>query len=1648
MKNKKIKCGYKALSLCLIGIMLCMTCHVTSYHVKAATAIGYEWKRNDTMDELLQTISNKAGDDEALLTWDMDKYGIYELEYFLKDDTKTRVTFEHEVDKVTVRYSIITESTSTNITSTEAAKSYAEMDYSLMVPTLKTVDPATVLDGGELKYVITRGASSKYPGVAFIINNMPVRFRWDMQTKKMNFLTKGIPKGYIIDFRLTDPDTINENIQLLRALDNFEITPSHWVNDGGNMNLDTIILPPGTPNDTKPGSKPGLTISFDRPKVLGIGNIYDYAGDVFKNTGGDTIKAIVTLKDIKDNGNNTDIIFDFDAPIGGSGTFTTTPTSTSDNSTAQYTYNAGKYTIELVKDRAGLQNGSTDFLQWDDLEASRVYIASINLESSVLYEFHDYEPVNEYAYTYLDYEVKRASMDDAYLDIAPYAGSNADDLEYTIYHKKADAVFTDDNIWLKHYHNQQNLDNNIYIPVPFKNGSSQEFYKVGVQFAGTKLDSQTIHYQPINDTNVPPPVPKVKAIKNLAVVPPDDVTSNEPNQVQFDLEWYAPSKTLLDQMLANAGDVIYYEFQVNDIPQVDSTNPYEIIKVFRVWKDGSDIKVEEVNTGKTPGTPTNAIGAYNAFGYNERDGLFEVQNIVIKDTIGWSKPVVKDLTQPDPNKYTEALAATDPYNYEYPGINFIRMKSVYIKAGGGGIGESDRSIADSLSLSMIKYDIPIVDNLAYIPRITSDTTPKVGMNVTFKLADVSNYENFMLAPIGKGVNNMDYRVYISQDKQKILNLDNTMTTDDPGNIMNILDLVDPARLTANGIHKINIAGDDLELTSTEIDPLRNNDILYYDINKGPAEAGVGEMKLLNLDPNTNYYVRVVTRLNIHDVGDTSTIIETRRSEPSTMLSATSPVVPSEPGENELIPLAPEDMEVKHYDDNNLTGEISWSYPDEITFEKDKYGFELMSIENKALPSSLATVLSMKDLIESTELTGTNMEAWRILVGDSGYELKYYNKTTDTWDTNTSFTFTVADNKITMIDGNNMPNKVYYYYARTIKIEGDVSKGASAWVGDTLTTAPIKRPINLIVAHNSSYSYDEKLETIIRFDAPVPSDFHTTGDYIMQVFVKADKDVDYTNNTYTYTYLGQEEGANDGYTRMYYKISNLKPGTTYSIKVRVEDRTMPMETLPNGTQVYPLSSFSERVTTRTDFDQVDYDKEQKYLQYIQYYLDKAQELKNTPIWLIEEKDTLKVVKYRGEMNIGELKYVSDGKYYLESAIEGITQIYIPAKMIQTANDNSITIMTKFPEGEFGIRPYAVSQEDTQAIKDMITRINQYNNVERDYYIRLDVTIGKYNDKVEGYKPLTQLLVVDIQIVGSSKSETDFDLLALSKFDAIVNGKKAYLIEQLEKELESGIDESKLLKIVQDTLKLVQEDHRVSVKSLMTQYIQKEYTSLKEVDNSLHIAFGTQSQVDDIQGYKKDNHKWKRVDGYYFNQQYTMDTSETGAYLLAPRSSLYNQLDDDYNGMVTDLVNTYKLTEIFNGGELSEPDSKVYGYQIIAAIARILGSPDGHDTDTWLMEQGIRLPALNPYAYITKEEAYYLLVQAYSMKNSIPLQTMVITDYNSIEDYSSITITFRDTLLRGVNYGIIPMVNGQLKPQDNVDMETVLEILTRIENKIDW
>ena len=172
----------------------------------------------------------------------------------------------------------------------------------------------------------------------------------------------------------------------------------------------------------------------------------------------------------------------------------------------------------------------------------------------------------------------------------------------------------------------------------------------------------------------------------------------------------------------------------------------------------------------------------------------------------------------------------------------------------------------------------------------------------------------------------------------------------------------------------------------------------------------------------------------------------------------------------------------------------------------------------------------------------------------------------------------------------------------------------------MTTPEMKRPINLIVDYSNEIDHNPKEERIIRLDVPLPEGVVLHENYLVQIFVRGEKDANFveTNKVqpsgeilYGSTYIKTTPGAPSSYQRLYYKVYGLEPGKAYDIKVRLEDHTKDQERNPDGSYTYATSPFSDVVRTRTEFDQTTHDKEEKYKEYIAYYVKRAEELKKNP-----------------------------------------------------------------------------------------------------------------------------------------------------------------------------------------------------------------------------------------------------------------------------------------------------------------------------------------------------------------------------------------------------------------------------------------------------
>jgi len=1657
---KKQKVVKKGISLCMTFIFVISLFQIATVSNTAAVNI-ITWHKNDVMDINLNVIRNKAGADDVFFQMDVEAAGIYTLDYFLEDGRKTTVTFENTYEKLNIKFKVQQYDPLNPLVPIEKTQdlmdlSYLDIDYSQQIPTwkfngTKEVDPITKT----LDFSIVRSASSRFPGIAFQMDNKKFLAKWDFQSNQLYVFFNDYTGGQIMPVTFKNPIGDTQTIKLLKGLEDFTVKPTYLVVDPLNPTQNKEVSPVVSPNanNDKPGNRPGLRYNFKQPKELNPttwGYWYDPGSAML-----DKVRAVFEVADI---GSPAYLDFNMMLSITGDKRLYEIPSENGDQTVpanqVKYTFDPVTHIFEIliVKDKSTLAaNTKDEIIQWNGLESSRIFNTSIGFQFEEIlaeYEFATFTPETNFAYTYLEYQLKRSNQQEAFIEIQPYKVGTNDEIEYVILYSKIIAPSLDpvNDLWLKHYQSNEDAGTSINIPVPFRADSYQDAYQVLVNFSNTELTSQVLNYRAIDDTNVPPSTPTIKSIENVFVVPPSDGISENPTKIQFDMVWSALENRVsgeLDSVFVNNDplkkDAIYYEVLVNDIPDLNASNPFQVVRVYEVYQDQIDGKYKmKVHDGSSATDVASIKPNYTA-GYNSLDELLRMEKIVIYKNDLWA-PRIDTVYNEDLDTYTisERTSISHPLNFEadfeFPGVNYIRIRAITERDG--VLGSSSYSVPTSLSLSMLTYEIPIVEGMTYEPFYSLIPTEPMGVVLDWPAIDVSNYENNMLFPVDKEVEDVTYSVYVSADKDSVLNLKDTNVT------------YTQLPTTPGGDLTIDAAG--LQILRTK-DAQGDGNVIFFNLTRSRDSSADISTRIEGLDLNNSYFVRVVVTANVYDlINDTN---EDRRGKPSSVLEITTPIVPPEPGDDEILPLAPEQLKIDFFDDSLLSTTIEWVIPGQTTVALNTFGFEVLSVEDLRLPTALAGKdKRIVDIVQDASLSSFKTEAWRIFYEGTDIVLKKYDKVTGLWVTQDFALLKISDKGIRIIDDNNSPNRVNYYYVRTMSVRDGSPLKTSNWVPGTITTSPVKGPINLIVDYDSGYTYLPKKEVIVRFDAPIPDTAIINTEYVMELYVKSENDVDYikatninvpTTDTSTYyaQYLKAEEGP-IGFQRLTYKISGLKSGKQYYIKVRIEDRTKLIEVLPDGSTSYPKSPFSDRISTRTEFDQTDYDKEAKYKQYIDYYLKKVNERKQKPYFDLKATTDLATAKYRQNYVDGFLELNKNKQYNLVVYNKKTSVYYFPSDMLKTGNDLNITFAVEPKSQLLAVKPYSIGAGITKEINSVVTLIQSYNSNLEDYYVQLLVSVGDYTGLINSASPSSPVVNIQMNIIASKISEDELDIYMENAFDQAVIRGKENLITLLEQELALGINDTKLTSIVNKVIEGVEIDFSASGQTLYDSYLDRKVYPVAAVDKAMTIGIAPSDLDATHFVYSKQSTDWKLESSNFYNQRYNISTKNFGTYISALASGT-SGLGQYYTPEQLSLINKYQLTDIFTSTDLKSSTKTMLNSQMIRSFARFVGADAYTDTKAFLVGKGITVPTYMEQGTLTKELANYLYVQVYAKKNQINLDAVVIRDYNAIEDIGSITANYKNTLLKGVSLGIITLNQKQIYPKQAVTVKEFFNLIGNIE-----
>ncbi|OOB76974.1 MAG: hypothetical protein BEN19_03090 [Epulopiscium sp. Nuni2H_MBin003] len=1620
--------------------------------------------------QLPENLNNFTGDNTytfssgwAGIIFDYTNDNTYTLEYYVVDNTNKLVKMVHEFKignnnehyVITNVYRADDGGTAEQMVDGQyqvynnASSRYVDFDFGYN-PDEELVPDSAVTN---MDIVTTTNSDSNFKGdsgnvVAVLSTGIEFRYIIDSDTNKIHFTTNSVNNGNVVDFKITGGQPYGtdggQELSVLTALSNFGATPTHYVvNENGEIENSKYIYSPEVA-----GNRPGFDVQFDHPKQISE----DYAGVYTLDLvdGGEEITASLILTSYSES-KNIDIRFDFAQTESDVTVFNSPDEGTK-------FYEDGVHTLKIVADETLGVDATThpdlveelnnEFLQWDELTMSELmnnaqsYIQiSTTSPTFTSSRYYPTDPI----YTYLEYYVNRESTSAATIEFDAYKGLGTSTVSYTVYNNEptGNSVIPEDQYKIASVLG----GNSTKIPVIFNSNTDDNRYYIVVNFNGLVLVSQVYLYDGTEEVLITPPTPQIESISNVYVVPPEsDDDINKAYAIGFDMKWTAPTNSTYNRMLNEMLEegTLYYEMmlyesqadaEIQDEAERAATRIYS--KVFEVEFDDPESQVIELNpylgeAGTKVGVDDNGNDIKQGV-YSEVDGSFTMEDIEIKSYLynGNDNKINRLLTFPD--GYLEDVDYIDKDSgiveekpdvaYEIPSTYYVTIRAVFdYDNNNDGTEEKKLQISNESNMYSLTFN-PKEEILPIVSSISHTEYLEQGINqISFNVVDIRDYIDLMLEPVHwdfatmNGVENKNLRTYEVFLYQQAEPSANTAATEN--NFNPDTNLV----VERNNSLSIGTLTADVTQTSstgeTFIDEIRAGEtvkIEYVDDVNVASSSVWPVVDITGLDENQTYYVKIRVKI---ESGDSS--VDPHYSGISKELTFTTHTDPKPPTPDEQKPPAPGDIWI--VEDDNIPSQtavkLGWEAPVYST-EYEMFYELIRSTDGQADVTLLDSSLSLSEII-SEENTIIGFDTREQLVRTYTAE-NLDGETLDPMQYSAALQLT----DITLI-----PNKVYYYYVRTVVIVDGVPV-SSEWINIPVTTSPLAKPINLSAEKVSDYYYDPTSEVVISFLGPIPEDAEIPTDYDFEFIVKGEDDSDYIlageDSKYTVTPMIPVTVPNTtpmGYQYYVYKIENLNSNSRYDIKIRVVDYVTEVD---EGEE-RPRSGYSDTLVYRTDLDETDENNKAKLEEMLDLYDDLTADLSNSPYWIIKQTNNSAVYKYKNSYLKSEL--VINDVYKLEGGTNSL-DYYFPASTFETANENNTMIQVEIDEFTLTIRPNTINS----AIKEVnkVMSATAAGTLD-DYYIRLSLDTQKI-DNVNYQPALTQEFVVGLEVVELKTEDVFIEIDIEQRMSELITLGRVEAEDELRIEIENAdLDNTELEELVAEIVYEISLEHQSDAKEILEYAIQGTERIISVSNKMLLETSITGSNI--VAYYYNDG--WKSIFSFQLPSGYALEIEDMGSYAFSGTLVVDFEIPTIAGSSI---INKYGLGEIFNlttGLEQTATKQQVYD-----AVAKVLNAPDGVNSVLYLQNSGLQgITSANLNSGIRQDEAIFVLMQLYEKVTYRSVSQIVITDRQSVTNIGAFTPIYREYVYAGVQLGFVQTVDAQVYPSQPLKVSEVIDIMVNI------
>lgn len=826
------------------------------------------------------------------------------------------------------------------------------------------------------------------------------------------------------------------------------------------------------------------------------------------------------------------------------------------------------------------------------------------------------------------------------------------------------------------------------------------------------------------------------------------------------------------------------------------------------------------------------------------------------------------------------------------------------------------------------------------------------------------------------------------------------------------------------------------------------------------------LRLTNMEENTAFFAFADLEVEKFSVEDTPVgPIWTRRPDPNPVISDLTGVVtdttvgfPDEPpGPGDVPPPAPSNVGVR--DVEQTAASVYWD-PIPLTQAQIDAGtrieWELVRLQD-AVRLTEAQMLNndpnfaevFAALTNSPDRKGwiTSRQALTLLPGNrlilqpnEGDEYHYF------------------PSEVELRDMTLHPNNLYFYYVRTVRIDRVWSpqlrdyvevRSASVWVEVSVTTTPVRAPINL--RQEDPLERDDfcgMTMVAVSWEHEIMSDILAGMGTLFTFRYQIRESGEQWGEIRTAPPAQMVEAMLDSNRRLggsedriHYIATGLDAGVVYEMRVQLYD-------IVAG----DASLWSNVIVFMTEVDQEDDRRDREIDDWLNYLRRRVEEFLRREFWLAHRTPYSTTVVVRpDDVFRGLMDGTTGTDIRLHNPGTDRVVYYIPTNAVFTANENRRGFSTAWDDIQFLFAPSFLTDVDNQAVIDMLRAIDVRGSDISDSFVRLEfnrIPIDEINGR-PAITPRTQLTASMVGTNDTIRNIATWDRQMLRRATAIVEDwlTDAVMRENFRVQLIEELSNEDMSDHVYDFLERVLQDIIDATSEYMTMayggILYNRQDVIHDFDAAMHVIATPPRDTYSVFGYEFVNEAWRQQNLIEAHNGRSMIFRRPGIFAFTGREIIIPDIEITPRGdTVISIVARYGLEDLF--GVYVDLEQFANRQMVIGSIARTAGVPVNANAMNWAVENlDVQLTSRNATGLISRQEAIAVTVALYAHRTNTPINTLRIHNHQNTAGMD-LDARFANSVRVAFELGLIS--DTEMDPAGPITIGEFLDMLTLLNARV--